>query len=179
MAGLVEANTGWRGSPWRIALWGAAALLLLLPAVAMQFTDEVKWTAADFVFAGALIGGVGLAFELAVRMTPDPFYRTGVAAALAAAFLIMWANGAVGMIGSEGNPFNLLFYGVIALALAGAVAARFRPAGMARAMGLAAAAHALTAIIGLFADLRGGMVSTAFAGLWLLSAWLFRRAARA
>jgi hypothetical protein len=178
VAGIVEANTGWRGSRWRIAFWGAAALLLLLPAVAMQFTDEVKWTAADFVFAGALIGGVGLVFELAVRMTPDPFYRAGVAAALAASFLIMWANGAVGMIGSEDNPFNLLFYGVIAVALVGAVAARFRPAGMARIMGLAAAAHASVAIIGLFTDLRGGIVSTAFAGPWLLSAWLFRRAAR-
>jgi hypothetical protein len=179
MAGLVEANIGWRASRWRIAFWGAAALLLLLPAVAMQVTDEVKWTAADFVFAGALIGGIGLAFELAVRMTPDPFYRAGVAGALAASFLIMWANGAVGMIGDEGNSFNLLFYGVIALALAGAVAARFRAAGMARAMALAAAAHALVAVIGLFTDLRGGMVSTAFAGLWLLSAWLFGRAARA
>jgi hypothetical protein len=179
MAGLAETQSGWHRSPWRLGLWGVAAALLLLPAAAMQFTDEVQWTAGDFVFAGVLIGGVGLAFELAVRMTRDPFYRAGVAAALAAAFLIMWANGAVGMIGSEDNPFNLLFYGVIAVALAGAVAARFRPAGMARAMGLAAAAHALTAVIGMFTDLRGGLVSTAFAGLWLLSAWLFGRAARA
>lgn len=165
-------------SPWRLGLWAVAAALLLLPAVAMQFTDEVQWTAADFVFAGVLIGGVGLAFELAVRMTPDPFYRAGAAAALAAAFLILWANGAVGMIGDEGNPFNLLFYGAIALALAGAVAARFRASGMALAMGLAGLAHASAGIAGAFIDPRGGLVSTAFAGVWLLSAWLFRRAAR-
>ena len=44
---------------WRIAGWGAATVFILLPAVAMQVTDEVNWTLADFVLAGALVAGVG------------------------------------------------------------------------------------------------------------------------
>jgi len=171
-----DGGSGWR-SPWRIALWGLAAALLALPAVAMRFTDEVRWSAGDFLFAAVLIGGVGLLFELAVRLTPNPAYRGGVAAALAAAFLICWANGAVGMIGDEGNRYNLLFYAVILLAFAGAAIARLRAAGMARAMLAAAIAQAAAGLAGLAADPLGGLFSTAFAGLWLLAAWLFRRAA--
>jgi hypothetical protein len=165
-------------NPWRIAGWGAAAALMLAPLVAMRFTQEVRWTAADFIFAGALVGGVGIAWEAIVRMTRNPAYRTAAAFALAAAFLIVWANGAVGMIGSEDNPFNLLFGGVILIALAGAIAARFRAAGMARAMAAAAIAHLCVSVAGLPADPRGGIFSAAFAFLWLLSAALFRKAAQ-
>jgi hypothetical protein len=100
---MTEAGRKGRGSVWRIAGWSIGASLLLLPAVAMQFTDEVNWTGFDFIFAGAMIGTVGLVLELAVRMTHNFAYRAGVGAALAAAFLIVWANGAVGMIGSEHN----------------------------------------------------------------------------
>jgi hypothetical protein len=158
--------------------WGTAALLLLLPLAAMQFTAEVRWDEEDFIFAGVLIGAVGIAYELTVRMTRNWGYRAAVAVALAAAFLIIWANGAVGMIGSEGNPYNLLFGGVIVIALVGAVIARFRPAGLARAMIAAAIAQVGVAAVGLSTDVLGGVLSAAFAGLWLLAAALFRRAAR-
>lgn len=178
MAGKPETSGGRRGSPWRIVGWGIAAFLLLLPLVAMQFTGEVNWTVGDFIFAGVLIGGVGGAFELTVRMSSNYAYRVAAGFALAAAFLIIWANAAVGMIGDEDNPYNLLFLGVIGLALIGAVAARFRPAGMALAMLAAAVAQVAVAVFGLSADLRGGVFSAMFAGLWLLSAALFAKAAR-
>ena len=54
MAEHGEAGTGWRRRRWRLAAWSVAALLLLLPLVAMQFTDEVNWSLADFVVFGAL-----------------------------------------------------------------------------------------------------------------------------
>src|SRR5688500_12362544 len=149
MAMETQINGGARGFPWRIAAWGTAALLLLLPLVAMQFTDEVAWTGFDFIFAGVMIGGVGRLFEMTVRMARDNAYRSGVGFALAAAFMIVWATGAVGMIGNEDDPYNLLFIGVIGLALAGAIAARFRAAGMARAMAVAAAAHAAFSVFGM------------------------------
>jgi hypothetical protein len=167
-----------RGSRWRVTGWAAAAGLLLLPLVAMQFTREVNWTFFDFLFATVLIGGVGLAFELAVRTTRSTTYRAGIAAALAAAFLIVWVNGAVGMIGSEHNPYNLLFLAVIAVGFGGAVIARFRAAGMAGAMLAAAIGHLCVAAAGIPADPRGAVFSAACAAPWLLAAWLFRSAAR-
>ena len=167
-----------RGIPWRATGWTVAGLVLLIPLIAMQIDREVNWTVGDFLFAALMIGLVGIAFELTVRTSPSRSYRGGVAVALAAAFLTIWANGAVGMIGSEENPYNLLFFGVIGFALAGSSFARFRPAGMAVAMLVAAIAQGAVAIGGMPADLRGGVLSTLFAGLWLTSAVLFRRAGR-
>ena len=175
-----------RGIPWRIVAWGAAAFLLLLPLVAMQFTDEVAWSAFDFVFMGALLGGVGLGFELAVRKSGNAAYRTAAGVALAAAFLLVWINGAVGIIGSEHEDANLLYGAVLAVAFIGGIVARFRPAGLALAMSATALAQALVPVIAstLGADTRAlawspeVLVLTGFfAAIWLLSAWLFRKAA--
>ena len=59
MAENTENGGGWRANLWHIAGWGTAALLLLLPLIAMQFTDDVNWDATDFAFAAALIVGTG------------------------------------------------------------------------------------------------------------------------
>lgn len=166
---------GW--SRWRIVGWSIPALLLLVPLVAMRFTDEVDWTAADFLFAGLLFASVGLAFELIVRRSGHLAYRLGAGLALLAALLTIWVNSAVGMIGSEDNPVNLLFGGVLAIALVGALVARLEPAGMARAMIAAAVAQAAGSATGLWIDVRGAIFSVAFAGLWLLAAAMFRKAA--
>jgi hypothetical protein len=144
----------------------------------MQFTSEVNWTVGDFLFAILMIGSVGLAFELVVRASSDIAYRAAAATALAGAFLTIWVNGAVGMIGSEDNSYNLLFLSVIVLALAGSILARFRASGMALATLVAAVAQAGIGLFGMTADLRGGILATGFAIIWLLSAGLFRTAAR-
>ena len=176
MASEAENRGGRRGSWWRIVGWSIPALLLLLPLVAMQFTDEVKWTPSDFLFAALLFGSVGLAFELIVRKSRSLAYRAGAALAVVTAFLTIWVNGAVGMIGSEGNPYNLLFGGVLLVALTGAIVARFRAAGMAYAMAAAAIAQAAVAAFGLSTDVRGAVFSMAFAAPWLLAAALFWKA---
>jgi hypothetical protein len=181
MAANVE--SGRRGGiPWRLIGWGIAATLILLPLVAMQFTSEVNWTASDFVFAIVLIGTVGLVFEFAVRMTSNWAYRGGVACALAAAFFLVWINGAVGMIGDEDNAYNFLFLGEIPIALLGAIVARFRASGMAMAMFAAGIVHLVLG--GLAALGLGGPVEAhevvltlLFAAPWLLSGGLLRKAA--
>ena len=166
-------------SRWRLAAWSAAAALLLLPAVAMQFTEEVRWGPADFAFAAALVGAVGLGCELAARRTVNRAYRAAVGVALAAAFVLVWANAAVGVIGSEDHPANLMVYGVPAVGIAGALAARFRPRGMARALAATALAQLLVAVVALRAGPgSAGLITLGFAVLWLASAWLFRKAAR-
>ena len=191
MAGSVEDEGGQGMSRWRIAAWSVAAFILLLPLVAMQFTDEVVWTVFDFVFAGALLLGTGMTYELAVRKTGDTAYRAAVGVALAAAFLLIWVNGAVGLIGAEDNPANLMYGGVLAIGFIGAFVARFRPRGMARAVFATALAQALVPVIALIIwnppmtsmEAFLGVASVFglngfFVALWIGSAWLFREAAR-
>ena len=112
----------------RVAGWSGAAVILLLPLVAMRYTREVDWTLSDFVVMGALLGGSGLVLELATRKSTSLPYRFGVTVAVAAAFLLVWVNLAVGFLGDEGNPANLMFLGVIGVAVAGSLVARSRPA---------------------------------------------------
>ena len=171
---------------WRIVAWSLAALLWLLPLAAMQVTSEVNWTASDFVFAAVLLGGVGLALELAVRHTRSRSYRAAVGLLLAATFLLVWINAAVGIIGAPDNPLNLLYGGVLATAFVGAIGARFRARGMARAMVATATAQAL---VGIGAVIAGAdeppgplgeiVLNGLFVVLFASSAWLFRRAGNA
>jgi hypothetical protein len=170
------AGERWRG--WRIAMWGAAAILLSLPAIAMQFTSDVNWTASDFVVMGTMLGTACMACEAAARVSGSGSYRVATGIAVGVAFVTVWANLAVGMIGDEGNSLNLLFGGVLALALVGSIVADFRPAGMARTMVVTGVAQGLAGAAGLFTDPRGAAFSMAFALPWLLSACQFRKASR-
>ncbi|HYD13932.1 MAG TPA: hypothetical protein VEC11_13870 [Allosphingosinicella sp.] len=165
---------------WRVAGWGLATALLATPLVAMQFTDEVRWGPLDFAVAALLIGGLGGALEFAVRRSGNACYRLGAALAAFTAFLLIWVNLAVGFIGEPHNPANLMFAGVLLVALAGAVAARFRPRGMMLAMAAAAIAQLLIAVAVFVAALGRPLelfLTIAFAMPWLLAAGLFQRAA--
>lgn len=170
-------------NPLRIAIWGIAACLLLLPLLAMQFTTEVAWTASDFVVFGAMLLVACGTYELATRMTGSTPFRAAVGVAVVAAFLLVWVNLAVGIIGSEGNRANLMYAGVLAVAVVGAALARFRAHGMARAMVAAAAAQALMAAVALAMGSGEALQLTAltavFVALWLASAALFHKASRA
>jgi hypothetical protein len=177
-----------RRIPWRLIGWGGAAALLSVPFFAMQFPPTgFDWSLGDFIIMGALFAIVGGLIELAVRLSPSLSYRVGFALAVIASFLIVWVNLAVGIIGSEDNPANLLFLGVLGIEAVGALIARFRAAGMVRAMLATAGAQGAIALYvlasGLGSDEPPGMVKLAiliagFAGMWLVSAWLFARAAR-
>jgi len=182
MAKAIERRGG--ANPWRIAGWSFAALLLLLPLVAMHFTAEVNWTASDFAVAAVMIGAVGTAFEVTVRATRNTAYRGALAIALAAAFLLIWINGAVGIIGDEDNPLNLLYFGVIAIAFGGIAWSRFQARGAARAMMAAAIANAavgVVAVIGGRNEPPGIVGLVALNGFFVLlflgAAWLFGIAA--
>jgi hypothetical protein len=178
MSGNAEDGGRRHASHWRIAAWTVAAFILLLPLVAMQFTDEVDWDVTDFAVFGALVVGVGVTFELAVRKTGNTAYKTGVGIALLAAFLLVWVNGAVGIIGSEENDANLMYYGVLAVGIIGSLIARFEPRGMAHAMVATAGAQVLVFVVALVAGWGfTGPVTLIFGALWLGSAELFRRAA--
>ena len=182
MAAHMHGDGEHRGNRWRPVIWGGAAFLLSLPLLAMQFfpAGGVNWTLADFVVMGAMLSIACGAYELVAWLSGNTAYRAAAGVAILAGFLTVWVNLAVGMIGSEDNPYNLLFVGVLAVALAGALVARLRAGGMARAMGAAACAQALVATVALVAgrDPRGAVFSLLFAAPWLAAALLFRKAAR-
>ena len=168
----------WRTGWLRKVMWSGAAALLGLPAVAMRFTDEVRWTSADFVFAAVLLFGAAGLIELAMRASSNLAYRAGAVAGVGASVLTIWADAAVGMIGPEGNPYNGWFLGVVAIAWGGAALARFRARGTATAMVLAAVAQLGASIGGMASDPRGAALSACFAAAWLVAAALFLNAAR-
>jgi hypothetical protein len=117
------------------------------------------------------------AYELAVRKTSNRAYLAAVAIALAAAFILIWMNLAVGIIGSEDNPANLMYGGVLVVAIVGSLLARFRPHGMARALIATAIAQLLVAVIAIVAGYGEAFILTAiFMAMWLASARLFMRA---
>ena len=162
-----------------IGIMLAAAFLLLLPLLAMQITHEVVWDLADFAVAWALLVGAGLTYRLATRKAGSIAYRAAVGVAVATALILVWMNLAVGLIGNEENRANLMYGGVLAVGIIGAIIARFRPHGMARAMFAMALAQMLVGVIALIAGLGFTLILNGFfAALWVGSALLFRSAAR-
>ncbi len=172
-------NEGGRRGRWRWAIWGGAAALLLLPAVAMRVGDNgVDWTGSDFVVFGAMLLIACGAYELGVWLSRDRAYRAGFGVAVVAGFLLTWINLAVGIIGDGGNPANLAFFGVPLVGAIGAMIARFKPQGMARALFATAIAQAVAGVVALTqGSVEGVGLSALFAVAWLVSAALFRKAA--
>ncbi len=76
------------------------ALLLVIPLIAMQFTDEVNWSPPDFVIMGVLLLGTGLMCELVMRKVNNIKYQVAICGVLLAAFVLIWLELAVGIFGT-------------------------------------------------------------------------------
>jgi hypothetical protein len=162
------------------AALGTAALLMI-PLLA-----RFPWSLGDFIVMGALLFGTGLTYVLISRLSDSLAYRAAVGLAVAAGFLLIWVNLAVGIIGSEDNPANQLYAGVLLIGFVGAVIARFRPRAMSYVLYAAAIAQMLVPVAALIIwrstldeppGIAGVLILNAFfAGLFTLSGALFRRA---
>lgn len=133
---------------WYIAF--ATAIILSIPLIAMQYTKEVNWGLLDFIVMGILLFSTGIAYVLIIRASESFIYRIAVGVAVLAVLLLIWMNLAVGIIGSEGNPINLLYFGVVGISIIGAWISRLKPAGMARTMFLTGFIQILIPVILLF-----------------------------
>lgn len=173
--------------PYLIRLSLVTAGLLLIPLIAMQFTSEVDWSFSDFALSGTLIIGTGLAYKLITRKSGELIYRVATGIACATGFLLIWVNGAVGIIGSEANTVNLWFFVVPLIGLIGAFISRFQPGGMTYALFATAAAQALIATIaivgehyqpptGSVEEIMG--INGFFMILWSIAALMFRYVSR-
>jgi len=120
-------------------------------------------------------------------ITNKTAYRIAAVIALGTALLLVLGVSAMGVIGAEGDPFDLLYIAVLAVGLIGAVLVRFRPEGMVLVLVAMAVTQALIALIGLAIGKQDVPVSSVaeilylngfFVALFLGSAWLFRHAAR-
>lgn len=75
----------------------ATALLLLIPAVAMQFTSEVSWGPGDFVVAGVLLFGVCSLTVLGLRHVRGFGQRIALIFGIVFGLALVWAELAVGL----------------------------------------------------------------------------------
>ena len=83
---------------WRLALWSAAAGLLLIPAIAMQFTAEVRWTALDFTVMALMLALTCGGIELAARLLRSRRAFAIAVAVVLALFLLVWGELAVDIV---------------------------------------------------------------------------------
>jgi hypothetical protein len=115
----------------------------------------------------------------------NKFYRRAIGFALFTAAIIPWMNGAVGLIGNESNPANVVYYIVLSIGYLGAIISRFRPDGMTNTMFCVFGGQALITIsVPIFTILQGFPVDGAIklfilngilASLFATSAYLFQK----
>jgi hypothetical protein len=112
----------------------ATVFLLMVPLVAMQFTQEVSWSPMDFLIMGVLLFGVGMVVVLALRSGAILAHKVSLILAIGTGFFMIWANLAVGLIGSGPNLGNLLYIGVLAVLVVGILWSRGKSTRLAGAM---------------------------------------------
>ena len=173
------------------------ACLLLVPLLGNIFMGW-SWPPLAFAFWGALVFGTGATFELVASKGGTVAYRVAVGIACATGFVLLFINAAAGIIGD--GPVNLLYLGVLAVGVVGALRARFQPRGMALALFATAVAQMLIPAVAL-AMWKAGWdnllvdphsphppfhpgvgpvfgLNAVFAMLWIASGLLFRHAGR-
>jgi hypothetical protein len=119
--------------------------------------------------------------------TNNAAHRSAVAVALAATFMLVWLAMGVGILGPDGDRANMMYIGVLAVGIIGAITARFQPQGMSRALIAMALAQVAVTIIALIVGVQRSGVSPVaeivvlngfFVAMFLGAAWLFEKAAR-
>lgn len=127
------------------------AVLLIIPLIGMQFTNEINWSLFDFIVAGVLFLGSGLTYEFVSHKMEAKIYRVAVGIAVVASLLLIWVNLAVGIIGSEKNPVNFLYEGVILVGFLGGTISGLKPKGMETTLFVMAIAQLLIPVFALIA----------------------------
>ena len=72
----------------------------MIPLIAMQLTDEVKWSLFDFIIMGTLLLITGLMGEIIFKRVKNSKYRLILYIIIAMIFFLVWAELAVGIFGT-------------------------------------------------------------------------------
>jgi len=169
----------------RSTIWTIIATLVLTILLVMQFTDEVQWN--EVVAYIIILLAVGGLYELWRWLkTRDRTYRMAFGIGLAGVFLLGWVSGAVGIIGSENNSVNLMYWAVPSIGFIGSLVSRFKPRGMALTLFAVALVQFLVPVAALIIspEVSWGnagvigvfVINSFFAMIFVASALLFRRA---
>lgn len=76
------------------------ALLLLVPFIAMFFTNEVNWKLSDFIIAGGLLFGTSLITDFVIRKVQNVNSRIAILLLIGIALFLIWIELAVGLFGT-------------------------------------------------------------------------------
>ncbi len=80
-----------------IYIISVVALLLFIPLIAMEFTNEVKWTLMGFIVAAILLLGTGLSCNFVIQKVKNTKFRIAICLAILAVLFLIWAELAVGI----------------------------------------------------------------------------------
>ena len=78
----------------------APLALLLIPLIAMHYSDEVRWTLIDFVIMGVLLLVAGMWTQRVVKRVKSFPRRATYIILVILLFLLVWAELAVGIFGT-------------------------------------------------------------------------------
>lgn len=81
-------------------IYSAAAIILMIPLVAMQFTTEVNWTASDFLIMGSLLFTSAFSVDFVLKKVKTFKSRLILVFGILAALSLIWIELAVGIFGS-------------------------------------------------------------------------------
>lgn len=170
-----------------------ATSLLIIPIIASFVVNGWAWTLFDYVFAWVLFAGIGMIYTFVASKGNNTTYKIATALGAIGVLALIWINGAVGIIGSENNPANMMYEAVLIVGLWGMIISGLKPKGMTITMSIVAISQILVPIAALllwntdtgiagesFWGNRGiagvFMINAAFAVLWIATGLLFHKA---
>ena len=151
-------------------IWVFVVVIILLIPLAMQFTEEVQWNeAAAYSLIFLALGGT---YEMWLWLrSRGKLYRLAFGFALGGLLLLGWVSGAVGIIGSENNSVNLMYWAVPAAMFIGSLTSRFKSAGMVHTMFVTALVQFLVPLVALISSPKVSWGDAGVIGVFILNAF--------
>lgn len=175
---------------WMIVVGGLLMIPLILTLRGSGVDgDGWHWTLLDFVWATVVLLGSAFTYELVARKATTTTYRVAVELAVVGSLMLIWFNGAAGIIGDGDNGSNLMYLVVLAIGFLSGIIVRFEPRGLTRVLFVMAVGIAFVPVAMFFLnrpelDKTPGIIGVFtlnmfFAGLFVVAGLLFRRASLA
>lgn len=72
-------------------------IILLIPLIAMQFTDEVNWGLFDFIIAAFMLFSTGIAIDFIIKKVKNSKMALLLSLIIFLILILIWAELAVGI----------------------------------------------------------------------------------